>query len=95
MESKNYKDMWEERKQYAKAVREAGKVHLRRVSTPRGGRIHVICSYNADFVKLAGELAGKYLRATQTWSFKMAQADVLLKGCKRIWKLQDITREGL
>jgi hypothetical protein len=75
------RDYWNKRKADIKAMQDSGKV----VFVRDHRRLQVIAPENRDFVKGAQELAGRFKRKTQVWSFDARLEKKVRELVEQVW----------
>jgi hypothetical protein len=84
----NMTDFWRRRKADIKAMQDSGKV----VFVRDHRRLQVIAPENREFVKGARELAGRFKRKTQVWSFDARLEKKVRELVEQVWPGQGYNR---
>lgn len=82
------RDYWNKRKADIKAMQDSGKV----VFVRDHRRLQVIAPENRDFVKGAQELAGRFKRKTQVWSFDARLEKKVRELVEQVWPGQGFSK---
>jgi hypothetical protein len=84
----NMREYWDRRKADIKLMQESGRV----VFIRNHKRLQVIAPQNKDFIKGAEELAGRFKRKTQVWSFDARLEKKVRELVEQVWPGQGFNR---